>query len=137
MEKNVIVAIKSFSDLDDDAIEVVTPGVMTEENEICTVVYEESELSGMNGTTTTLIIEENKLTLKRVGSTNTVMEFEEKKNSVCMYNTPYGMLNLTIDTERVEIDMCEAGGIVYAKYGICTDGQPPIMTQLSIKIKVK
>ena len=40
-------------------------------------IYEETEISGMDGTTTTLNIQDNIMVLERVGSTTTNMEFKE------------------------------------------------------------
>ena len=71
MEKNAVIQVKSFSDLDEgDAIEVITPGKFIVKENLYEVVYEESEISGMKGTTTTLKIEEDRFILERVGTTS-------------------------------------------------------------------
>ena len=71
MEKRAIISVKSSSDLDpNEAIEVVTPGNFIIHDEGFKAIYEESEISGMEGTTTTLNIQDNIMVLERVGSTN-------------------------------------------------------------------
>ena len=71
MEKNAVIQLKSFSDIDEsDAIEVITPGKFIIKDNSYEVVYEESEISGMKGTTTTLKIEEERFILERVGTKN-------------------------------------------------------------------
>ena len=50
--------------------------------------------------------------------------------------TPYGMLNLNIDTKRLKINMNEEGGEIHSKYVIGLDGQEGITTILDIKIQV-
>ena len=136
MEKNAIISVRSFSDLDkDEVIEVVTPGkFLLGENEF-KAIYDESEISGMEGTTTTLIIKDDVLVLEREGSTTTKMEFKEGEDMISLYNTPYGMMNINISTIKLDINMCEDGGAIYSKYVLGLEGQPGITTELKIKIR--
>lgn len=137
MEKRAIISVKSLSNLDpNDAIEVVTPGKFIIEDNGFKAIYEESEISGMEGTTTTLNIQDNILVLDRVGSTTTNMEFKEGTMAVSLYNTPYGVLSLNIDTEKLNINVNENGGEIYSKYTLGLEGQEGITTELNIKIKV-
>ena len=57
-------------------------------------VYEETEISGMKGTTTTLKIDEENFTLIRTGTTNTEMKFKKYARDLTLYNTPHGALDL-------------------------------------------
>lgn len=137
MEKKAIISVKSSSNLDpNEAIEVVTPGLFIINEDGFKAVYEESEISGMEGTTTTLDIKNDLMVLDRVGSTTTNMEFKEGTLAVSLYNTPYGMLNLNVETEKLNIDINENGGDIYCKYILGLDGQEGIVTELNIKIKV-
>lgn len=135
MEKKAIISVKSFSDLDkDEAIEVVTPGRFLIEEDCFNAVYEESKISGMEGTITTLKITKNKLSLKREGTTETTMEFEKGERCICLYNTPYGMLNLHIDTKEIDVNIDENGGKIYVKYLLTYEEQPGVLTELIIRI---
>ena len=137
MEKRAIISVKSSSNLDpNEAIEVVTPGKFIIEENGFKAIYEESEISGMEGTTTTLNIQDNIMVLERVGSTTTNMEFKEGTMAVSLYNTPYGVLNLNVDTEKLNIYVNENGGEIYSKYILGLEGQEGITTELNIKIKV-
>ncbi|WP_196001677.1 DUF1934 domain-containing protein [Clostridium sp. 1001271B_151109_B4] len=137
MEKRAIISVKSFSDIDpNEAIEVVTPGTFIIHDEGFKAIYEESEISGMDGTTTTLNIKDNSMTLERVGSINTNMEFKEGLTAISLYNTPYGILDLNIDTEKLKINIDENGGEIHSKYVLGLEGQEGITTVLDIKIKV-
>ncbi|WP_297712397.1 DUF1934 domain-containing protein [Clostridium sp.] len=137
MEKRAIISVKSSSNLEpNDAIEVVTPGKFIIKEKGFKAIYEESEISGMEGTTTTLNIQDNIMVLERVGSTTTNMEFKEGEMAVSLYNTPYGVLNLNIDTEKLDINVNENGGEIYSKYILGLEGQEGIITELNIKIKV-
>lgn len=137
MEKRAIISVKSFSNLDpNEAIEVVTPGKFIVDGAGFKAIYEESEISGMDGTVTTLNIKDNYMILERTGSTTTNMEFKEGAEAVSLYNTPYGVLDLNIDTKKLNINIDENGGEIYSKYILGLEGQEGITTELNIKIKV-
>ena len=136
MEKSAVISIRSFSDLDkDEVIEVVTPGKFHLGVSEFKAVYEESEISGMDGTTTTLVIKDDVLVLEREGSTSTRMEFKKGEDVISLYNTPYGMMNINISTKELDIDMDEDGGVIYTKYVLGLEGQPGITTELKVKIR--
>ena len=136
MEKCAVISIRSFSDLDkDEVIEVVTPGKFHLGESEFKAVYEESEISGMDGTTTTLVIKDDVLVLEREGSTSTRMEFKKGEDVISLYNTPYGMMNINISTKELDIDMDEDGGVIYTKYVLGLEGQPGITTELKVKIR--
>lgn len=137
MQKKAIISISSMQMNDkDQVVEVVTPGEFHIEENGFRAIYEESEISGMAGTTTTVIVESEKVKLERKGSTETVMVFENNGSNVCLYNTPYGMLELTTNTKVLAIDMNEQGGNVEIDYDLVVAGQEPIHTSLNLKIKV-
>ena len=136
MEKSAVISIRSFSDLDkDEVIDVVTPGKFHLGESEFKAVYEESEISGMDGTTTTLVIKDDVLVLEREGSTSTRMEFKKGEDVISLYNTPYGMMNINISTKELDIDMDEDGGVIYTKYVLGLEGQPGITTELKVKIR--
>ena len=136
MEKSAVISIRSFSDLDkDEVIEVVTPGKFHLGESEFKAVYEESEISGMDGTTTTLVIKDDVLVLEREGSTSTRMEFKKGEDVISLYNTPYGMMNINISTKELDIDMDEDGGVIYTKYVLGLEGQPGITSELKVKIR--
>ena len=136
MEKSAVISIRSFSDLDkDEVIEVVTPGKFHLGESEFKAVYEESEISGMDGTTTTLVIKDDVLVLEREGSTSTRIKFKKGEDVISLYNTPYGMMNINISTKELDIDMDEDGGVIYTKYVLGLEGQPGITTELKVKIR--
>lgn len=135
---NALISVKSSSDLDrEDIIEVITPGSLEKTDYGYKVQYEETKLSGMEGTITTVKIHDDKFILQREGTTTTQMEFIKDKTTISLYNTPYGMLDLKVHTEEIHIDISVNGGTVKAKYGMELSGQAPIMTDIIINIKLK
>ncbi|GAA0078849.1 DUF1934 domain-containing protein [Clostridium sp. CTA-5] len=136
MKKKAIIAIKSNALSDnDDLIEVVSPGEFYIEESTFRVEYDETEISGMEGTRTILIIRDKSFTLEREGSTTTKMDFKIRQKTASLYKTPYGILKLDIDTKKLNIDVNEDGGKIEVNYLMTMEGQPPINTQLSVDIK--
>lgn len=138
MKKKAIITVSSKQineENDDEMVEVVTPGNFFKKEEKYYAVYEETEISGMKGTTTTLKIEDNKLSLIRIGSTSTKMEFHEKEENVSMYTTPFGTLQLKIKTSDLDMDVDDDGGDITVNYDLSIVGQSPIKTVLKINIK--
>lgn len=136
MKKSAIISLKSYNDLDsDDVIEVVTPGEFIITDDGFKAIYEETELSGMGGTTTTLTVIDDSLLLEREGNVSAKMDFKKGETSISLYNTPYGALDLQIHTEDLNVDINENGGVVTAKYLMELAGQPPITTKLSVNVR--
>ena len=138
MKKNAIISVVSKqSDSEDDAdvIEVVTPGKFYKEDNCYYAVYEETEISGMKGTTTTLKIDEEKFTLVRTGTTNTEMNFKKYVRDLTLYSTPHGALDLTVDTKELKMSVDDNGGDVFIDYDIIVGNQQILSTTLQINIK--
>lgn len=139
MDKKAIISIVSNAMLDEmeDAIEVVSPGKFIKLENGYRAVYEETEISGMKGTTTTLTINDKEVVLEREGTTNTKMRFNQKEPSVAMYQTPYGLLELGIYTKGLSVDMNEDGGKLEIDYSMTIAGDVSVDTNLSLKIKTQ
>lgn len=134
-KKAIISVISRQKENENDIIEVVTPGKFYKKDEDYYAVYEETEISGMEGTTTTLKINKNTLTLLRKGTTNTKMVFEEHFKDTSLYSTPHGVLELLVDTKQLQIEISDRGGEVKVNYDMSIAGQDPLTTQLEVSIK--
>lgn len=138
MKQKAIISVSSKQSIDEEElIEVVTPGNFYKKENYYYAVYEETELSGMRGTTTTLKIGKDKFSLIRMGSTSAKMDFDKKTKNVSMYNTPYGTLELKIETKDLDIDINDNGGSVMVNYNMSLSGQTPYNTMLKINIKAQ
>lgn len=138
MEKKAIISVISNANIeDDDMIEVVSPGSFEKIEDGFKATYEETEISGMEGTTTILTIKENQVILEREGTTSTKMIFKEDEDSIVLYNTPYGMLEMAISTNNLDVKIDEEGGKLDIEYEMSVYGQPPFNTKLSLSIKVQ
>ena len=138
MIKKAIISICSTQDIGEkEKIEVVTVGEFSINGDEFIATYDETEISGMEGTKTTLKIKGNKVVLHREGTTSTKMEFQKNNTQVALYNTPYGMLELKTSTKELDLDVDEKGGNISIKYHLIAGRQEPIKTNLDMKIKVE
>lgn len=138
MSKKAIISICSTQDIGEkEKIEVVTVGEFSINGDEFISTYDETEISGMEGTKTTLKIKGDKVVLHREGTTSTKMEFQKDNTQVALYNTPYGMLELKTSTKELDLDVNEKGGNISIKYHLIAGGQEPIKTNLDMKIKVE
>ena len=121
---NVIVSIKSrqMSENGPDEMELVTEGRLVPNGAGgYTVSYEETELTGLEGTTTVLRMEGPRVTLLRQGTVNSQMVFEVGQRHLSMYETPYGALAVGINTRRMKNTVGERGGDLEIDYAIEID----------------
>ena len=138
MGKKAIISVISNANIEeDDMIEVVSPGSFEKIEDGFKATYEETEISGMEGTTTILTIKENQVILEREGTTSTKMIFKEDEDSIVLYNTPYGMIEIAISTNNLDVKIDEDGGKLDIEYEMSVYGQPPFNTKLSLSIKVQ
>ena len=125
MRDNVIISIKGkqlYEEASPEEMELVTAGTLKmDEAGGCTVSYQETELTGLEGTTTRLHIQKGKVTLLREGSINSQMVCEEGRRHLSMYETPYGALSIGINTRRMRSTVGEAGGDLEIDYAIEID----------------
>ena len=125
MENNVIISIQgkqSFQAQEDDTIELVTEGCLEPDgDEGYTLTYQESQLTGLEGTLTTFQIEPDRVTLLRVGEVNSQMVFQEGRRHLSMYNTPYGAMAIGVNTRHLLADLNDQGGDIEIDYAIEID----------------
>lgn len=121
---NVIISIKShqiYDEREPDCIELVSAGTFEQTEEGYTITYQESELTGLEGTTTVLQVSEGQVTLLRQGEVNSVMVFEEGRQHVSVYETPMGTLAISINTRRLRSELDAQGGDIEIQYTIDVD----------------
>lgn len=140
MEVNVIISIKGsqlYEGQDPDVTELVTAGTLRREQEGYTIAYQETELTGLEGTTTKLRIEGPRVTLLRQGSVNSQMIFEVGRKHLSMYETPYGALAVGIETRRLKNTVDEAGGDLEIDYAIEIDNLLAGKSLFQLNVKKK
>ena len=128
IEKNqlpVLLTIRSeqhYEDMEPDSIELMTEGTLTLTGEGGMVLsYQESELTGLEGTTTAFEIRGAQVILTRTGSSHSPMVFEEGRQHTSLYETPFGELAVDIQTSRLRHSLTERGGLMDLRYSISVD----------------
>lgn len=124
MEKNVVISIKGmqkYENTDPDVIELVTAGRLAREGERYILTYQESELTGLDGTQTTIQVEGEQVIMMRAGEFNTQMVFQEGRRHLSMYNTPYGAMAIGVNTRHLLAQLDDRGGRIEVDYAIEID----------------
>ena len=122
MEKEVIISIRGTQtdqEGGNEVVEFVTHGSLTTVGENgYHVSYQESELTGLEGTTTTFCIDGDQVTMLRRGSLNSEMVFREGKRHISMYETSYGGFMIGVNTQKVRTHIGRNGGEMELQYSI-------------------
>ena len=121
MKIPVVLSIRgrqTYLDQEPEVIELVTDGVMEQNGDGWNIVYEESDLTGLAGVTTTFGINPGKIVLTRTGKLNSQMVFQEGVRHDSLYQMEFGALLLTVCASKVSFDLTEAGGTVDLVYNI-------------------
>ena len=124
MEKEVVISIKGMQKYEGtppDAMELVTKGSLTREGESYTLSYQESELTGLEGTLTTIQVDGGQVTLMRVGEFNSQLVFQEGRRHLSMYNTPYGAMSIGVNTRHLMASLTDQGGDIEVDYTVEVD----------------
>ena len=121
MKKEVTLAIKgcqTYQDQEPEIIELMTDGTMELRNGGWDISYEESELTGLAGVTTTFRVEPGKVTLRRTGKLRSEMVFQEGVRHESLYQLDFGALLMTVTAKQVYYDIVSDGGCIDIVYSI-------------------
>lgn len=140
MEKSVILSIKgkqSYMDQEPEMIELVTEGTLTFENDTWNICYEESDLTGLAGVTTTFSVIPGRITLTRKGSLNSQMIFEEGTFHESLYELEFGALMITVCASKTEYHLSENGGTIDLVYAIEIENTSTGIITYHLDVQVK
>ena len=124
MEKEVVISIKGMQQYEGalpDAVELVTAGRLARDGTGYTLSYQESELTGLDGTLTTIQVDGEQVTLMRVGEFNSQLVFQEGRRHLSVYNTPYGAMSVGVNTRHLLAELSDRGGDIEVDYYIEID----------------
>ena len=115
MKQEVVLSIcgrQTYQGQEPDTIELVTEGSMEYRGNGWDISYEESDLTGLEGVTTTFRIEDGKIDLKRSGKLNSQKIIQEGLSHDSLYQMEFGALMMTVTGKKVAHNLTEAGGTV-------------------------
>lgn len=121
-KKDYVITIKGMQtyDSDDDNIdiEMMAEGDFTFEDGKYFIDYDETEATGMEGTSTTIETDGDYVALTRTGAVDTTLLFIKDRLTTSYYETPYGTMMMGITTEDVKTNLDSDGGKISVKYSI-------------------
>lgn len=115
---NVKVSIKGMQTQDDDTndVELFTEGQFEKDGDKYILIYKESEMTGFEGTTTTVEIENEKVSIIRSGNVSNQMIFLKGKKTTSYYNTQFGSLVIGVMADKMDVDITDEGGKIDISY---------------------
>ena len=121
MKKKVMLSIRGeqkYEGQEPDVIELVTEGALEYRDGGWDLSYEESDLTGLEGVTTTFRVKKDQITLTRTGKLSSQMVFRVGMFHESLYQMDFGALMITVCATRVEDTITEQGGTIDLTYGI-------------------
>ena len=140
MKQPVVLHIRgqqTYADQEPEIIELTTEGWMQFRDGGWDISYEESELTGLAGVTTTFRVEPGRVTLDRKGALNSQMIFEEGVAHDTLYQMAFGTLMLTVKAAFVYYDIVSDGGTIDLSYQICIENAEAGMIDYHLDIRAK
>ena len=138
MNKDVFITIRSTQSLDGgepEGSELITAGKYNYGKDGIRLSYMESELTGLDGTRTVFQIKPDEVVLSRRGSVNSRMVFHPGVTSDFYFSSEYGLLQMGLDTRRLEWALDEHGGDMEIEYDI--DFERGFLSRNTFQINVR
>ena len=121
MKLPVILSIcgrQAYKDQEPDTIELVTEGTLEYRDGGWDIQYEESDLTGLQGVTTSFRIEKDKIELIRQGRLHSHMVFQKGVAHDSLYQMEFGALMISVCAKQIFVQLDDNGGVVDLVYGI-------------------
>ena len=140
MRTPVILSIQgrqTYAGQEPEVIRLDTEGFMEFQNGGWDITYEESELTGLSGVTTTFRVEPEKVTLLRTGALSSTMVFQEGVAHDSLYRMEFGTLMISVKATRVFFDLVEDGGSIDLVYSIVIENTEAGTIDYHLDIRAK
>ena len=140
MKRKVMLSIQgrqAYRDQEPDVIELVTEGTMEFRDGGWDICYEESELTGLRGVTTTFRVEPGAVILTRTGALKSQMIFRQGQSHDSLYQMEFGALMITVCASKVAYQITQEGGSIDLIYGIEVEQSAAGVIDYHLDIKAK
>ncbi len=138
MEDNAIISLKTLQNVEGDnepnKIELTTKGKFAQKNGKFYIIYQETELTGFEDTTTTIKVSEDQVSMTRSGKYNSKMVFRRGEKRLCSYSTPYGVIPVGVNPTHIESHLNEDGGKVSIEYVLDIDNNEYLTNRLNLTV---
>ena len=138
--KNVILSLEGrqyYPGQEPEVIELVTEGTMTFRDGGWDIYYEESDLTGLAGVTTTFRIERGQVTLRRTGKLRSEMVFREGVPHESLYQMEFGAMLITVCAKQIEASLGDQGGNVDLVYSVEIEHGEAGLVEYHLDIRAK
>ena len=137
MKKDVMIYIRSLYGYgeDEDIVEFTTDGQYAFDGDTARLTYLESEVTGMEGTRTSVLVSPGRVVVDRDGAVTSRMVFTPGEKHAFLYDTPIGSATLHMDTRNVKSRFNEHGGHMEIDYVI--DMEHAFASRNKFKMTVK
>ena len=117
--KDVVIYIRSlygYDENEEEAIDFSTDGLYTYDGGTACLTYLETDVTGMEGTQTRVVVPSEKVVVDRAGTVTSRMVFEPGKKHAFLYDTPVGSATMHMNTRNLRQRFNEHGGQVEIDY---------------------
>ena len=137
MNKNVLIKINGMQTLDesDDSVEVITVGEYYNKNGKHYIMYEEIDDDSNAVTKNLLKVWDGMVEIKKTGAVTTTMTFETEKINKTYYSTPFGNLQIEIETKSVDVAVADTNMDIDIKYSLAINKQFTMDSRIQLNIK--
>ena len=137
MMKDVVISILSRNQTgeDEDTLDFVTDGLYSFDGEIACLTYLESEVTGLEGTRTSVMVMGDRVVVDRDGTITSRMVFQEGTKNAFLYDTPVGSATMHVNTRRILFRFNENGGELEIDYVL--DLEHTFITRNLFRIEVR
>ncbi len=121
---------------EENAMELITDGILSHENGSYVIEYDESEMSGIENTKTRLKVKDECIHLERQGALQTEFVFAKTQPFEALYSTPYGAMQVSVFPTHVQSALSDIEGNIDLEY-IIKIGGAEALNKLYIQYKTK
>ena len=134
--QNIMVNIRGSQadEYDDNTMELYTEGMLTHDGGKYIIESDESEISGMENTRTSLTVEGGRVQLKRTGAVETEFVFLKSRVFEAAYETPFGMMQMSVLPTQILSELSEDKGKINLEY-VIRIGDQQAVNKLDIDYK--
>lgn len=140
MKQAVLLSIRgrqTYPEQEPEVIELITEGTMEFRDGGWDIVYQETELTGLEGVTTSFRVEPDKVILKRTGKLNSEMVFQKGVAHDSLYQMAFGALMLTVKATYLFYDIVPDGGVIDLVYDINIENTQAGVIDYHLDIRAK
>ena len=138
-KKEIILFVKgeqSYGGVEPEVTELITEGTMTiDDGGEIVLEYQESELTGMEGTNTRFTVNQDEVELKRTGTVESRILFQKGKRNSSLYDTPWGTMMVDVATTQLAHRLNERGGVMEIGFTIAVNHQVTGKNRFKIRVK--